>query len=530
MNPNNTQLFRKQGQSQVVDAQGNLVPFSGNLDTLPVYNQQNNVITPDALSPKTKIDLSGTVQPTTAPSVESDMAFFTDLQNKRTMQEQQLAEQKKAGTSEIDRLLGEIAGKPAEQLTLEQGLVNPIDKQVAEQSGLARTQLAEYNALKAERDQLISDLEVGTRSKGTADVRASVLFGQQGAIERQYLARLNTKASEIALTQANVLALQGQAEAAQKQVDRAINLKYSVLENELAVRQNQLDRIKEDLTAEEKKRWEAQQYALNKEEKRLAEAKSEEKSIKELALKVGGFGADASTIQKVMNAKDFNEALTAAGKYLQNPKDSLDMQLTKAQIAKTWADAKNVDKITGTLTEAQLKQIDMSPQGKKLVSLSGLYQKSQTYKNLLDTYGFRAVGSEKAKLDQAYADLKIAYKEAANLGALTGPDVLLLEEAIKPASGAVNYLNYRISGGKKGVSGAIEGALSKARKEALQNYKQLTARKPEYRGSEYVTSLIAPFAEDYSKVQLDNLSAGEIIQTPDGILLEALGNRQFSPL
>ena len=148
MNPNNTQLFRKQGQSQVVDALGNLQSFGGNLDTLPIY-KPNNVITTDALSPKTKIDLSGTVPPTTAPSVESDMAFFTDLQNQRTLQEQQLAEQKKAGTSEIDRLLGEIAGKPAEQLNLEQQIVNPIDKQIAEQSGLARTQLAEYNALKA---------------------------------------------------------------------------------------------------------------------------------------------------------------------------------------------------------------------------------------------------------------------------------------------------------------------------------------------------------------------------------------------
>jgi hypothetical protein len=220
------------------------------------------------------------------------------------------------------------------------------------------------------------------------------------------------------------------------------------------------------------------------------------------------------------------EVAQALGSYFRD----LDMELKTAQISKAWADAKKSDVTSGSLTEQQLKQIDTSPQGKKLVSLSGLYQKSQTYKNLVDSYGFKATGSQKALLDSAYADLKIAYKEAANLGALTGPDVGLIEEAIKPSSGALNYFNYKLSGGQGGVSGAIDSALGKARKEALQNYKQLTARNPGYANSDYVNQLITPFAKDYSTVNIDTLPVGEIIQTEDGLLLESLGDGNFSPL
>jgi hypothetical protein len=499
---------------------------TGGVATIPT-----NVITPQSLAPQPQINVNTPQElQTPAPTVEGDMAFFNQLQNQQTQEQQRLQEQQSQKNTGVESLMRDLGLQGQEQLSQEQQFVNPLQSQITDLTGQLGVDLADYQKAAQQYEKLKTDLEVGVRGSGNADIRASMLFGQQGAVDRAKAAELNVKASDIAIKQANILALQGKADLAQKQVDRAIDLKYKAKENELKIQMYQLDQIKDNLNASEKKQAEARNFALQREEKRIAEQKQNEKDIQNLAIKLAENGADSATISKVQQAKNMNEAINLGSKFIRNPKDSLDMELTKAQIANTWANARKVDTVSGNLSETQLKQIDTSPQGKKLVSLSGLYQKSQTYKNLLDTYGFQAIGSEKAKLDQAYADLKIAYKEAANLGALTGPDVTLLEEAIKPASGARNYLNYKLSGGKKGVSGAIEGALSKARAEALQNFKQLTARKPEYRGSEYVTSLITPFATDYSKADIDNMGAGEIIQTEDGILLESLGNGQFTPL
>lgn len=490
----------------------------------------NNIITPDTLKPVEPMQTVPPVQDTTNYGGIVSGVYDSILSEYNTLNANVKAGEKvQADTgSDILSVINELTGKTQATQTAQE--TAGVNKAREEQNKYAE-QLANLNAQASvlNREAQAIPLQVQEQFKNTGATDRGVAPIETGKLRENAIRALSiAQQSDIASA-----ALTGSAlrlKAAEDKAQQIIDLKYKPLEETLVLKEKQYALNKDILDKYDKKRSEALALQIEKEKNALAEEKQTEKDIQNLALKIGGFGADSATIQRVMKAKDFNEALTFAGKYLQNPKDSLDMQLTKAQIAKTWADAKNVDKTTGTLTEAQLKQIDTSPQGKKLVSLSGLYQKSQTYKNLLDTYGFQAVGSEKAKLDQAYADLKIAYKEAANLGALTGPDVTLLEEAIKPASGATNYLNYKLSGGKKGVSGAIDGALSKARAEALQNFKQLTARKPEYRGSEYVTSLIVPFATDYSKADIDNMNAGEIIQTEDGILLESLGNGQFTPL
>ena len=281
----------------------------------------------------------------------------------------------------------------------------------------------------------------------------------------------------------------------------------------------------------------ALKYKIAQDEKKQSKIEEDQKNLSNIritALKSASEqGAPSNVIEKITKAKTPEEIITSAGAYGGN---ILEQRLKQAQLANVYSQikerqAKSNDVSSGVLTDQQLKQVDASPQGKKLSSLSGLYQKSQTYKNLVDTYGFKAAGEEKAMIDRAYADLQIAYKEAANLGALTGPDVGLIQNAIKPSSGAANYLNYRLSGGKAGVSGAIDAGLDKARNEALTNYKQLVSRNPKYSGSEYIQSLITPFAKDYNTYpDIAQAKKGEIIQTEDGILLEALGNGQFSPL
>lgn len=228
---------------------------------------------------------------------------------------------------------------------------------------------------------------------------------------------------------------------------------------------------------------------------------------------------------------------------MEEKKFNLDLEKFYLDRAKTNADIANINsQITarendywgGVLSDTEIKAIDTSPQAKKLVAASDLYSKYNKYQALVKEYGFEVTGQARSMLDQAYADLKIAYKEAANLGALTGPDVNIIEEAIKPASGGLRKgAIFALAGGKAGLENTISKSSANLKENAVINYKQLISRNPKYEESDYVKSLISPFATqymDYTPDELKKLPKGEIVETPDGVYLESLGEGKFSPL
>ncbi len=127
--------------------------------------------------------------------------------------------------------------------------------------------------------------------------------------------------------------------------------------------------------------------------------------------------------------------------------------------------------------------------GVQSARLRAVYQKqSQTLDNLKDaiaTYRTQLKGSgievmpgtNKSLLTGSYANLKLLAKEAANLGALTGPDVKILEELFNdPAtlgSGALNVLQLgRRSKGLEAQLDQYESIISGNRSRLEQNYQQ----------------------------------------------------------
>ena len=186
--------------------------------------------------------------------------------------------------------------------------------------------------------------------------------------------------------------------------------------------------------------------------------------------------------------------------YKDMEEDPLDDEYKRAQIDNIYSEiaARNNDMARGVLTDKEVKALDDSPQGKNVRTLGDLKQKLNGYRELVKLYGTSSFGAQKAKLNAAFADLKIAYKTAAELGALQGPDILLLEEALKPASFAnpVTQLLAKTTG--SGV-GAIEANLTQAdeiiQRSADTSISQLYARNPKYKDSEYVASLVQPFSQ-----------------------------------
>ncbi len=469
------------------------IPAIGNLSGAPINNQQ--LAQQQGQVPQTN---TGLVEPDNYAASQFDL-----------LQTQKTDNQKFQESSIFDILKGlqETQGESA------------MLQQQQEQAGVFAKE-AEYRKISDQirTRQAQTQQEMATINK--SPMSFSARSGYESAVQA-------ANDAEVGALNAQAQAVAGDYEMAIKTAQRAVDAKYKPIKEMLELRKAQLEAIAPLLAADEKRQAESRALALKKEEREYDKQIADEKAVQDLAFLGMQMGAPASLVEKASKAGSKLEAATILGaEYIKD----LDIELKKAQIAKIRTDARRVDTTSGNLSDADIKRIDTSPQGKKLISLSNLYQLSNTYKNLVDTYGFKATGANKTLLDNAYADLKIAYKEAANLGALTGPDVGIIEEAVKPASGAKNYLNYRLSGGKTGVSGGIDQALTKARKEALTNYKQLLTRNPKYAGSEYSRSLIAPFAKQYATVNIDTVPKGEIIETEDGILLESLGGGQFSPI
>lgn len=469
--------------------------------TKPITTDQLQPIQPYNLNlPTPKVPSSGLESAITG----SVNAYKTQGEQERAMRE----ESQKTAKNDLSSSINEIMGLNTEIANVD----NTIDR-TAEDT--ARKEADRFTS-EIEAEQLAVRRKIEALQKNPQGMTMGAIADESNRLERDSL----SKQADLAILQNSALR---NYTTAKDIADREVQNKLEPLKVKLENLKFFYQENKELFNKEDERLYnekiKAEQRIVDREEKELSQ-------ISDLSIEAAKQQAPASVIKAIRSAKTIDEAYKAAGNYVID----YDTQLKKAQVAKAWKEAREVDVDTGVLSEKQLKYIDSSPQGKKLTSLSSLYQLSNTYKTLVDTYGFNATGANKTLLDNAYADLKIAYKEAANLGALTGPDVGIIEEAIKPASGAKNYLNYRLSGGKGGVSAGIDQALSKARKEALQNYKQLTNRDAGYQNSDYVRGLLTPFAKDYSTVDLDTIPAGDIIQTEDGVLLESLGDGNFSPL
>lgn len=151
-------------------------------------------------------------------------------------------------------------------------------------------------------------------------------------------------------------------------------------------------------------------------------------------------------------------------------------------------------KVSGeTLTDAQKLSIQKSPERESITAVKDLLDTLNEYKTQINTYGFESYGPQSAVTDRIYADLQVKYKEAARLGALTGPDLALLEQAIKPASGGLlNAAKYGLmAGGKEGVTGAIDSLDASLRRSAQRKLDSLLSQ---YQGSEN-----DPYIKDLSK-------------------------------
>lgn len=414
-------------------------------------------ITPASLAPAKPLTIApATVEPVgsvaTLPPVEPAVVPANPISDTESL---------------IAQLEGQNVDREANVQTAEQTReLNEINKQIA---------LHQARSLEAEQKALETGETLGFASGEAARV------GRNNAV----------RALELnALAQAK----QGNLLLARTLAEDSITEKYKQVETDLRKKINDIKNNYDSFTAAEKKQADALLTRYNAEDAFVKEKKANEAELKNTGQDAATKGAPLSLVQKAMATGDIIKASSMLAPYL-NPK------IVGGAV---------VPDFDGYLDETELKKIDASPQGKKVKSLGDLKQKLQGYRDLVAKYGTETpLGGQKPALDAAFADLKIAYKEAANLGALTGPDVALLEEAIKPATfgGLLAPITRAgtvfFRGGQGGILQGIDQSLDIVQKTGKKNLDQLFTRDPRYKGSFYVQELARPFQSELDNRALE---------------------------
>jgi hypothetical protein len=110
--------------------------------------------------------------------------------------------------------------------------------------------------------------------------------------------------------------------------------------------------------------------------------------------------------------------------------------------------------------------VNTSEQAKKIRNIGSLNKKLAGLEELVQKTGAELTGKEKAALDSAFKDAEVAWKEAANLGALQGPDIEMIRGALGESPTSLRGIGrYGISGGKEGLLSKIRGARQRASDE-----------------------------------------------------------------
>lgn len=373
MDSNNTTLYRKQGQTQVVDALGNLQNFTGNLESLPIYKPQNNVITTDALQPQPKLELPTT--PTPAPTkpapVDYDQLFgLTDF-------EKQAQQTQETGLSEIIKSMGVLQNE-ATDLQAERQKQGLQDKYRENQATKAR-----ILSLDAEMQQ--DDIQLAQKLRAEERRDTLLPFAQQGqaklAGDAAIYRALKTAEKNTLISQQ--LAQQGDIALAEQFAKDAVDAKYAPYKQNIENFKTLMEIIKPTLTAAENKLLKVQEMKATRAENEIKKAEEEENSIQNMLIQASIYQAPASLLNQ---AKDIankggkpSDVARLLGKY--SP-DYLDYKLKKAQIYKTGVEAEKAD-----LELKQTKNAIKAAENATGVSFAMLSEKQQdTTLKLRDKY------------------------------------------------------------------------------------------------------------------------------------------------
>lgn len=289
-----------------------------------------------------------------ATSAIASVAGQYEALNKQ--QEQAQAEQKAQAESQLS-LQNALLGKTADtQAFQEQAGVNTARASQDQYTQQIFDLNAQASALQKEAEAAKQNAIKEGRQFGSVQ---SFVTSQQNEIERNRAIKALEISANADIAQASLLGSQLKLQSAKDKAQQMVDLKYKPLEDALAIKKQQYDLNKDILSQIDKKRTEALNVAIKKEERDLEEKKNNEKGISDLVTNAAGQGAPADLRARAAKAKTPMEAANIlgvyAGDYLKNEK-------MRAEINKIKSETVKIDN-QSSLLKAQPTGIVTAPNG-----------------------------------------------------------------------------------------------------------------------------------------------------------------------
>lgn len=291
---------------------GSFGPNSKQFLQNPTTPPQGGVITPDQVTPQNALPLTDpTAAPTNTIAAGATATSQTLQQILDSMNLPETDTQKSADdiTSRINDLMTEDIGKAADTTAaLNAAGVPDLNKQLTNTN-------AEIQTLTAQRDQLTAE------EQGKPITMDSII----GA-KAQIAAVMDAK---IGVATAQAQALMGNITLATNTANQAVDAKYGPIEQEIAIRQQQLALLQPTLDAEEKKQAAAQTAYLQQQQQQIQDQKDAEKQTQTQVLQWMDQYKDAGialtdTLQQA-------QAKILASKSYQTEQSTLSAQLANEQ-------------------------------------------------------------------------------------------------------------------------------------------------------------------------------------------------------
>lgn len=254
------------------------------------------VITPDSMAPATPMKVAPPVPSTQA---EGMMAEFTDATDTYT---QNLADQAKALEAPKTNALNDYIT----QLTSAKGLTGLTNDAYAVKGGVndITPELNDIND-KIRREQLSMRRRTEAINNNGGGL-ASGAAAEVANVERESFA----KQADLSVIQ---MAVQGRYDSAKEIADRAVSAQLEKQTNDLAILKFNYDENKELFTKAEQRAFES---AQTDRENKLAEERQNLADIKQFAISALQAGASTAEVQKAMQSKTMDEAISLVGGYL----------------------------------------------------------------------------------------------------------------------------------------------------------------------------------------------------------------------
>lgn len=400
------------------------VPYTNTMATdYTTINSQNLTQTPSVKLPTYQ---PAVVDPNLAPSVLAGIAGQFDsvnMQNERALQEQQ------ANRDQQNNLSSALLGKTADtQAFQDQAGVNAARATQDQYTQQIYDLNAQASSLMKEGEAAKQNAVKEGRQFGSVQ---SFVTSQQNEIERNRAIKALEISANADIAQASLLGSQMKLQAAKDKAQQMVDLKYKPIEDALAMKKEQYELNKDVLASIDKKRTEALNAAIKKEENQIAEQKANEKGIADLVTNAAGQGAPEDIRARAAKAKTPMEAANILGVYAG---DYLKNQLLKEQIKKAKADTAETYAKIGVLgaksdgrevvTEGGVPLVKVTP--KEIQDLNDTQIAKNSLVSLvdgmitsIDKYGTQVMfGKEAGTRSGAKTNLLLAMKNLEKTGAL----------------------------------------------------------------------------------------------------------------